>query len=137
MNIVKLLKPKCNVAYIKESNTIRQGIEKMKFHGYTAIPVINDMGSYVGTVSEGDFLWDMLDNDLHTIEEEEERTVKDILKINKYKSIKINTPVDELLILVMDQNFVVVTDDRGVFMGIITRRDIIKFFYDKNQEEKL
>lgn len=136
MNVARLLIPKCKVAFIIENSTIRQGIEKIKYHGYTAIPVINEAGEYVGTVSEGDFLWHILKKGIKNIEEEKSITVKDILNKNKSKSIKINTPVDELLILVMDQNFVVVTDDRGIFMGIITRRDIIKFYYDKQQHLK-
>ena len=32
----------------------------MRHHGYTAIPVINREGKYVGTVSEGDFLWQIV-----------------------------------------------------------------------------
>ena len=34
-----------------------KGLEKMHAHGYTAIPVITRDGKYIGTVSEGDFLW--------------------------------------------------------------------------------
>ena len=60
MNILFLLKPKCNVAYLNQSDTIRQGLEKMRHHGYTAIPVIDDNGIYVGTITEGDFLWNIL-----------------------------------------------------------------------------
>ena len=133
MNIVMLLRPKSQVAYLNENNTLRQGLEKMKYHGYTAIPVINNSGEYVETVSEGDFLWHLLENDTHSMVEEEEYLIKDILKPSRNKAIRINTPIDELLIMVMDQNYVPVVDDRGVFMGIITRRDIIKFFYENKR----
>ncbi|MGN0551558.1 MAG: CBS domain-containing protein [Acutalibacteraceae bacterium] len=129
MNILMLLKPKCDVAYLYEDNTIRQGLEKMRYHGYTAIPVINRDGSYAGTVSEGDFLWNMLDERAKLKEIEEKTTVCDILKKERNPAVRINTNMDELLLKVMDQNFVPVTDDRGVFMGIVTRRDIIKYFY--------
>ena len=57
MNIIKLLKPKCSVAYLTNDQSVRQGLEKMKYHGYTAIPVIDSEGKYVSTVTEGDFLW--------------------------------------------------------------------------------
>ena len=56
-----LLKPKETVKYIFDYNTLRQGLEKMRVHGYTAIPVISDDGKYVGTVSEGDFLYYIVD----------------------------------------------------------------------------
>ena len=65
MNIFHLLKPKATVAYIKKNNTIRQGIEKMKAYGYSEIPVIDDNGEYIGTVSDGDFLWFILENRGH------------------------------------------------------------------------
>ena len=46
-NILQLLKPKAMTSYIYEDCTVRQAIEKMKHHGYTAVPVINKDGSYV------------------------------------------------------------------------------------------
>ena len=64
MNLFYLLKPKTTVAYLNKTHTIRQGLEKMKAHGYSAIPVIDDNGEYIGTVSEGDFLWHMLESDM-------------------------------------------------------------------------
>ena len=56
MNIAYLLIPKHSVAFLYEDNTIRQGLEKLRHHGRSAVPVINRKGQYVGTVSEGDFL---------------------------------------------------------------------------------
>jgi CBS domain-containing protein len=32
----------------------------------------------------------------------------------------------------METNFVPITDDRGIFIGIVTRRSIIKHYYEKN-----
>ena len=131
MNIIMLLKPKCDVAYIYEDNTIRQGLEKMRYPGYTAIPVIAQNGEYVGTVNEGDFLWHILDCNNRSIKKQEEYTVKDILRKGFNPPVTITTPIETLLMRVMDQNFVPVIDDRGVFMGIVTRSDIIKYYYNK------
>ena len=61
MNVISLLTPKAQVAYIYDDCTIRQGLEKLRAHGYTAVPVLARDGRYVGTVSEGDFLWNILD----------------------------------------------------------------------------
>ena len=36
--------------------------------------------------------------------------------------------MDELLQLAMSQNFVPVVDDRGMFIGIVTRQDIMRYF---------
>ncbi len=40
MNIAYFLLPKNTVAYLYDDYTFRQGLEKMRYHGYTAIPVI-------------------------------------------------------------------------------------------------
>ena len=63
MNILFLLKPKNTVSFIYDDYTLRQGLEKMRSHGYTASPVLSHEGYYVGTVNEGDFLWHIIDND--------------------------------------------------------------------------
>ena len=45
--------------------------------------------------------------------------------------MKITADVDELLTLAMNQNFVPVVDDLGSFIGIVTRRDIIRHLTEK------
>ena len=57
MNIAFLLTPKASVSCLYDDCTVRQGLEKMKAHGYTSIPVITRDNKYAGAVSEGDFLW--------------------------------------------------------------------------------
>lgn len=136
MNIVMLLRPKSEVAYVYEDNSLRQGLEKMRRHGYTAVPVIDREGGYVGTVSEGDFLWHMIDYGDADIRKQEAYQIKNILRKDWNMPVKIDETMDELLLRVMDQNFVPVVDDRMRFMGIITRKDIIKYYYDKKDQMK-
>lgn len=136
MNIVMLLRPKSEVAYVYEDNSLRQGLEKMRRHGYTAVPVIDKEGGYVGTVSEGDFLWHIIDYGDADIHEQEAYQIKNILRKDWNMPVKIDETMDELLLRVMDQNFVPVVDDRTRFMGIITRKDVIKYYYDKRDQIK-
>lgn len=131
MNVIMLLKPKETVKYIYEDNTLRQGLEKMRAHSYTAIPVITQDGKYVGTVSEGDFLYYILDHDSQGMKEQEKYYVRDILRKDFNPAVKINVEMDELLKRAMNQNFIPVTDDRGTFIGIVTRQDILKYFTQK------
>ena len=44
MNIAYFLLPKSRIAYLYDDFTIRQGLEKMRNRGYTAIPVITRDG---------------------------------------------------------------------------------------------
>lgn len=136
MNILFFLKHKATVAYLYDDCSVRQGLEKMHVHGYTAIPVITNDGKYIGTVSEGDFLWYILlkkaqEQNLKSLEE---CYIKDILRNKRDKAVKVSETMDNLLNMVMEQNFVPVVDDRGVFIGIITRKDIIKYFYEKEKK---
>ncbi|EPR10568.1 CBS domain-containing protein [Ruminiclostridium papyrosolvens] len=126
--IIYLLTPKSSVVFLYNHCTLRQGLEKLRFHIYTAIPVISEDGSYVGTVSEGDFLWHMLDSGMYSIKSQEDYSISDILRIGWIPAVKINATMDELLLRIIDQNFVPVVDDRGKFIGIITRKDIIKCY---------
>ena len=56
MNILFFLTPKNEVAYVENDDTLRQVLEKIEYHKYTAIPMLNKNGKYVGTVTEGDLL---------------------------------------------------------------------------------
>ena len=83
MNLLFFLKPKNTVAYVYDGNTLRQGLEKMRAHGYTAVPVIEKDGTYVGTVSEGDFLWYLLDHTQGDLRDQEERPVKNSMSLER------------------------------------------------------
>ncbi len=137
MNIAFFLKPKSEVSFLYNDYTVRQGLEKMCHHGYTAIPVIDREGHYVGTVSEGDFLWHIIEGentetDHVDIKSVEAVRVSDIMKPLKNPPVKITASMEEMFLKAMDQNFIPVVDDRDFFIGIITRRDIIKHFYEQN-----
>ncbi len=132
MNVIKLLKTKDTVKYIYSKNTLRQGLEKMRANSYTAIPVITkDDGKYVGTVSEGDFLYYILDVGSEGMKEQEKYYISDILRKDFNPAVRIDVTMDELLERAMQQNFVPVVDDTGTFIGIVTRQDIIKYFINK------
>lgn len=139
MNILFLLKPKNTVSYIYEDYTLRQGLEKMRSHGFTASPVLSHEGYYVGTVNEGDFLWHILESAGDGLTDLEKERVRDIVREDWNQPVKVSATVEDLLERVLNQNFVPVVDDRNLFVGIITRKDVIQYFGDKIRElrEKL
>lgn len=113
MNVLMFLKDKNQVAYLYDTNTLRQGLEKMKAHGYTAIPVLRRDGTYAGSVSEGDFLWYILDHPHGGIREQEDFLIRDIIRPNFIRPVKINASMEYLLECSMSQNYIPVTDDRN------------------------
>ncbi len=46
MNILFFLTPKSEVAYIPADESLRQAFEKLKYHGYSAVPTLTDEGKY-------------------------------------------------------------------------------------------
>ena len=131
MNFLILLKPKDTVQYVYNHNTLRQGLERMKAHSYTALPVINSEGKYVGTVSEGDFLYYIVERCDSGMKSQEKHYIHDIMREGFNPAVRIDVTMDELLERAQNQNFVPVTDDSGTFIGIVTRQDIIKHFINK------
>jgi CBS domain-containing protein len=130
------MKLKSEISYVLDTHTLRQALEKIKRSGYAAIPIIDGEGRYAGTLSEGDLLWAVLDKDACDIHRSEKVPVTDIPLRRKNTPINVNAEIEDLLLTAMNQNFVPVTDDRGLFIGIVTRRDILQYFYDKVQEKR-
>jgi CBS domain-containing protein len=131
VNIAYFLIPKSDVAFLYDDCTFRQGLEKMRHHGYTAIPVIARDGHYVGTVSEGDFLWHLLDvlpegDAAPTLKETEKLRVRDILHgADSYPAVRITVSMEELLSSAMKQNFIPVVDDLGIMTKYIIKRVLL------------
>lgn len=134
MNIAYFLHPKNDIAFLYDDFTFRQGLEKMRHHSYAATPVITREGRYLGTVSEGDFLWKMLsaEGETFSMRDMEKLRVRDILHPDSYPAVRITATMEELVESAMRQNFIPVTDDMGSFIGIVTRKDIIHFLSKKH-----
>ena len=115
---------------------MRQVIEKMEHHGYTAIPLIDKHGRYVGTLTEGDLLWKLKNTANLNFKNTENVKVSDISIRIKHKSVSINADVESIIRLATIQNFVPVVDDEGIFIGIIKRSDIINYCYNTIKNSK-
>lgn len=130
MNVLFFLTPKSEVAHIYTDFTVRQALEKMEYHQYTAIPLLGRDGRYVGTVTEGDFLWAMKERILNGEPEELEELPVTVLRLrHSNEPISISADIEDLILKAMNQNFVPVVDDKEIFIGIVTRKDIIQYCY--------
>jgi CBS domain-containing protein len=137
MNIAFFLTPKNEVIYEYLDATMRQVIEKMEHHGYTAIPLIDKEGKYVGALTEGDLLWKLKNTPDLNFKNTENVKITDISRKRKHKSVSINADVESLISLATTQNFVPVVDDNGTFIGIIKRSDIINYCYETIKKNKI
>lgn len=135
MNILFYLLPKANICYLYEDFTIRQALEHMKEKRYSVVPIISRDGDYVGSISEGDILFEIRNTPDFNIKLAEKMNINNISILRSYKAININADMKDLILLSLDQNFVPVVDDRNKFIGIVTRKDIIKSFLKEIKEE--
>ena len=99
----------------------------MRKHKYTAMPIINKEGVYVGTLTEGDFLWYLLDHPSIPKEDLEQMEIRELIRGDFTPPVQIDVPVDQLFAQSLKQNFVPVVDDRQIFIGIVTRQSIIQY----------
>ena len=125
-NVLFLLTPKTQLACLKDSMNVRQALEKMRAHGFTAIPLISEEGEYLGTISEGDLLWHIVNGEKISMEDLEETKITSLLRKNRFLAVKVDAEIGELVNLIINQNFVPVVDDRNVLMGIVTRRRVMQ-----------
>ena len=130
-NILFFLLPKAMCAYLYDDYTIRQALEKMESANYAALPILNRRGEYRGTLTEGDVLWAMNNMCYMDMRQAEARRIMEISRRKDNIPVRVNTSMHELIDRASTQNFVPVVDDKDAFIGIITRRSIIKYCQEK------
>ena len=113
MNILFFLTPKSDVAYIFENETLRQTLEKMEHRKFSCIPLLSLDGKYKGSISEGDLLWGMKTLNVPGLKEAESISIMAIPRRATYKAVHADSDME----------------DQGYFIGIITRKEIIKYCY--------
>lgn len=127
MNIAFFLTPKKDVVYQKQTQTMRQAMERMEYHRYSAIPILDDEGGYVGTLTEGDLLWKMKNTPGLNFSNTDKILISEIPRHFTNEPVRIDCNMEDLLATAAKQNFVPVIDDNDKFIGIIKRSDIINY----------
>ena len=139
-NILFFLTPKALCAFLYDDYTIRQALEKMETAGYAALPIVNHQGEYVGTLTEGDLLWTIKNKNLIEKHAMERVGIMDCPHRKDYKTVSVETKMEDLMVKAVEQNFVPVVDDRDMFIGIITRKAILQYcmehYLTKDKPEK-
>ena len=126
-NILFFLTPKAMCAYLYDDYTIRQALEKMEQAGFTALPILNKLGEYRGTLTEGDLLWALKNICYMDMRQAEARRIMEIARRRDHLPVRVTTSMHELVARATSQNFVPVVDDKDTFIGIVTRGNIIQY----------
>lgn len=127
MNIAKIMTPKVFTVFLHETDTVRQGLEVLKKHGYTAIPVLDAEDRYLGCISEGDFLWHILAKGSTDWKAQEKYKIRQLLRQEFCEPLDIEADREKVLEALLKQNFVPIVDSRNVLCGIVTRRSAMAY----------
>ena len=136
MNILFFILPKDKIHFVYENFTLRQVVEKLDSSGYTSLPVLNENGEYLYTVTEGDILRYIKHHENISLRNAEKIPLNTIQIKKEVKSIKIYSNMEDLIQVSLGQNFVPVVDDMNHFIGIITRQSIINYFLNSIKEKE-
>ena len=129
-----LLTPKKMTIYLEDNVTIRQALERIDAHKFSVMPLVNEKGAYAGSLSEGDILRYIKNVVGFDIDKAEHVRINQIDHYRPYEALKINATFDDAFELSQRQNFIPVIDDTGNFIGIIKRKDIIKYLLDNKNK---
>lgn len=128
MNILFFLTPKSEVAYLYDTDSLGHALKKMESHRYSAIPIIaKESGRYVGTLTEGDLLWNIKGNENLSLQGAEKLSIMEIERNRDNEPVEADADMEDLINKAVNQNFVPVVDGDQCFIGIIKRKDIILY----------
>jgi len=127
MNVAFFPIPKKDIVYLKENATMRQALERMEYHTYSAVPLINEEGEYVGTITEGDLLWKLKNTPGLTFYNTEYIFLNEVEQHVQNSPVTIDAQMEDLISRAVVQNFVPVVDDQQIFIGIVRRREMIEY----------
>ena len=130
-NVLFFLTPKAMCAFLYDDYTMRQALEKMEASGFAALPILNRRGEYRGTLTEGDLLWGLKNMCYMDMRQAEARKIMEIDRRKDFLPVRVTASMHDLIERAANQNFVPVVDDKNAFIGLITRKSIIKYCHDK------
>ncbi len=131
MNILFFLTPKAECAFLEEDESLREAMDRMEVAGFTALPLLGKDGRYLETLTEGDLLRAVKTLCVMDLRQAEKHSITECTHRRETRAVSVNTQIDDLVNVAIDQNFVPVVDDKNAFIGIVTRKAILQYFLDR------
>ena len=128
--IVGLLTPKNGTHFLIEGTTLRNALEKFRLYKFSALPIIDENGKYLRTISEGDLLRYITNLPNFNMTLSESIPISAVESYRPYQSIDIEATLVKVVALALEQNFIPLVDDRGLFIGIIKRKEILEYLME-------
>ena len=118
------LTPAENLAVLIDSHNADHAILLLSQMTYTRVPVVTDKKEFVGTIGLRDIFAYQMEQGLS----QEVMADTDIVHMTK-KDVAVVAPdytLTDVLHKLVDESFLPVVDEEGIFQGIITRKSILK-----------
>ena len=130
MNILFFLTPKSEVDFIYDDATLFKAMQIFDRHNFYVLPLISKNGRYIGTITTSDILGCVKENFDLSVKASADFPVRNVKRIRDYRAVNGGTTtMEEIVVVAMDQNFIPVVDDDFNFIGIITRKSIMKWMH--------
>lgn len=125
------------VAHVQSNNPLEHALLVLVKSGYSAVPVLDTEYKLVGLISKTVILNEILGLERFETERLSEMQVSNVMNKEEISIKETATFVDGLNALI-NRPFICVTDDKGHFEGILTRRAILKelkkdYYMSKNK----
>ena len=119
-----MLEASC-VATVGTENTLLHALMVLSSVGYSSIPVLNSKGQLKGIISLAMIINGVKDTENYNWSQLSERHVKEIMKEDPAQ-VTPDAELEDILHLLVDDNYLCCTDHSGKFAGIITRKAMFK-----------
>ena len=126
MEFAAFMTPKREVVWVCASGSVEQALERLKPNGFAAVPILDDEGGYVDTLSTSDLLWFLIDAGSAWRQIARATALLTVPRRHKGLVVRVDASVSLVIQAVIEQGFVSVVDDSGAFVGIVRRRPVIE-----------
>lgn len=117
--------PADNVATLMESNPLDHALLVLSKVGYSKIPVVDKEDRLVGLIGLNDIVGKMIDLTRIDTDNLAGMCVVDVMEPVR-DTLTQDCELEDILHLMVDNAFLPVIDEQGVFTGILTRKEILK-----------
>lgn len=116
---------------IREGTTIGEALKMLMEHRITGMPVVDKNGKMVGVVSEYDIIAQLSPHLTSKNDMKAELFETPVNFSRKVKSVKESTSLSTVVKSFVNKSYrrLPVVNERGVLVGMITRRDLMRVFY--------
>ncbi len=114
-----------NVATLTDTNNLEHALLVLTNIGYSKIPVLNKEQQLVGLISLSHVVTEMFDTEKINADRLSDIKVADVMDTD-VKTIQLPYNIERILNLLVDTNFIPVVNEKKEFLGIVTRKEILK-----------